>query len=80
MHDGDGMGVRGAAPAGCGAEPREENFDDFSLQKINFLDKRDDARLKHCVELSGGQPLRCAQRPTMTTSTHVTDLSSLVLA
>ena len=49
MHDGDGMGVRGAAPAGCGAESREENFDDFSLQKINFLDKRDDARLKHCV-------------------------------
>ena len=42
MHDGDGMGVRGAAPAGCGAEPREENFVSFSSKMINFLNKRDE--------------------------------------
>ena len=42
MHDGGGMGVRGAAPAGGGAEPREENFVSFSSKMINFLNKRDE--------------------------------------
>ena len=37
MHDSDGMGVRGTAPAGCGAEPREENLGYFSQNLTVFL-------------------------------------------
>ena len=29
------MGVRGRAPAGCGAEPREEKFADFALNLVS---------------------------------------------
>ena len=46
MHDSDGMGGLGrepqpgsgaGAPAGCGAEPREENLGILSCQKADFL-------------------------------------------
>jgi hypothetical protein len=36
MHDSDGMGVRGTAPAGCGAEPREENLPQFTAEFASF--------------------------------------------